>query len=89
MDVIGFIKEWIENIAYWIFLSSLSGILFVTISYPFLRKLHSYKTFLGLLLTGFSFLSAAGISIIAWLLLGMCLYKFYFDVGYFFNHLYS
>ena len=89
MDVIGFIKEWIENIAYWIFLLDIGGLLLVVITYPFLKRLHSYKAFLGLLMTVFGFISAAALSIIAWLLVGMCLYKFYFDVGYFFNHLYS
>lgn len=89
MDVKDFIKEWIENIAYWIFLLDIGGLLLVVITYPFLKRLHSYKTFLGLLMTVFSFISAVGLSVIAWLIVGMCLYKFYFDVGYFFNHLYS
>ena len=75
MDVLNFIKEWIENISYWIFLLGIGGVLLATISYPFLRKLHSYK--------------AIGLAIIAWLIVGMCLYKFYFDVIYYYHHLFG
>lgn len=86
MDVLNFIKEWIENISYWIFLLGIGGALLVVASYPFLRKLHSYKAFIGVLLTGFGFLSAVGLAIIAWLIVGMCLYKFYFDVIYYYHY---
>lgn len=89
MDVLNFIKEWIENISYWIFLLGIGGVLLATISYPFLRKLYSYKAILGLLMTGFGFLSAVGLAIIAWLIVGMCLYKFYFDVIYYYHHLFG
>ena len=89
MDVLNFIKEWIENISYWIFLLSIGGVLLVAISCPFLRKQHSYKAILGLLMTGLGFLSAFGLAIIAWLIIGMSLYKFYFDVIYYYHHLFD
>ena len=89
MDVLNFIKEWIENISYIVFLLGLAGILLVAVSYPFLRKLHSYKVILGALMTGFGFLSAVCLAIITWLIIGMCLYKFYYDVIYYYHHLFG
>lgn len=89
MDVINTIKDWIENIAYLIFILDIAGILLVAVTYPFLKQLQSYKSFVGMLFTGLGLLTTTGFAIIMWLIIGMCFYKFFCHVFYFYQYLFG